>query len=252
LEKAAQRLNSRRQVRASGDLLALASDTRLTQEMRHGNEAAFEVAYRRHGGALLTLCRQILSSPEEAEEALQHSLADAWTTLQRPDRPAPELLKPWLYAIARHRCLSMLRSRRPGMVPLTDTSVTGDLVDEIGRRAELRALLSDVHDLPEEQRSALVLSELAGLSHAEIADVLQRRQPGVKALVFQARKTLCDWREAREAPCSDIRVQLCVLRGGALRRRSLKRHLQTCASCREFHAELQTRRRPRLKLERLP
>lgn len=60
-------------VRASKPLLALVSDERLAEEIRCGNEAAFEALYERHGAAVLSLCRHILGCPEEAEEALQHA-----------------------------------------------------------------------------------------------------------------------------------------------------------------------------------
>jgi RNA polymerase sigma factor (sigma-70 family) len=243
LAGAAQPLQGRRDAGASRRFLALASDERLTQEMRRGSEAAFEVTYQRHSRHVLALCRHMLGSHDEAEDALQQTFSAAWSDLQRQDRPAPEMLKPWLYAVARHRCLSMLRSRRPSTVELEDVPSTTGLADEVGRRADLRALLSDLGDLPEEQRTALVLSELAGLSHADIADVLDRHESGVKALVYQARTTLGDWREARDTPCEDIREQLSVLRGGALRRRALRRHLHACSSCREFRAEVKAQRR---------
>ena len=226
----------------SRPLLSLARDERLTLEMRRGSQAAFEVAYRRHAPGMFALCRHILGSTDEAEEALQQSFAAAWSDLQRPDRPAPERLKPWLYALARHRCLSMVRSRRPSPVELEETPSTSGLAEEVGWRADLRALFADLRDLPEEQRTALVLSEISGMSHADIANVLGRRESGIKSLVFQARTTLGDWREAREAPCAEIREQLSASRGGALRR-PLRRHLQACTSCREFRAELLAQRR---------
>jgi RNA polymerase sigma factor (sigma-70 family) len=228
---------------ATRRLLSLASDERLTQEIRRGNEAAFEALYERHCRGLLAMCRHILGLRDEAEEAVQHAFAAAWSELQRGDRPTPELLKPWLYAIARHRSLSMLRARKPATLELNEVPSTAGLADVVGQRADLRALLADLRDLPEEQRTALVLSELRGLSHSDIADVLDRKEAGVKALVYQARTTLADWREAREAPCAEIREQLSVLRGGSLRRRSLRRHLQACTSCQAFRAEVQAQRR---------
>ena len=101
--------------RASKRILALAGDERLVDEIRAGNESAFEVAFERHGRGVLSFCRHMLGSPEEAEEAVQHTFAAAWSDLQRNERPIR--LKPWLYTIARNRCLSLLRSapgeRRP-------------------------------------------------------------------------------------------------------------------------------------------
>lgn len=234
-------------VQAPRRLLALADDDRLIREMRRGNEAAFEVVYERYAGGLLALCRRILGSRDEAEEALQHSFAVVWSSLRRADANAPERLRPWLYAVARNHCLSLLRAREPSTVSLEEGGFTAELADEIERRADLRAVLGDLEELPEEHRSALLLSEIGGLSHAEIATVLGRQESAVKALVFQARSTLSDWREARDARCEEIRGQLSVLRGGALRRRALRRHVQTCPGCRQYLAEVRAQRR-RLRL----
>ena len=226
---------------ASKRLLALAGDERLVDEIRAGNESAFEVAFERYGRDLLSFCRHMLGSREEAEEAVQHTFAAAWSDLQRNERPVR--LKPWLYTIARNRCLSILRSARETPAELDDTLFTAGLSDEVERRSDLRALVADLRELPDEQRAALVLSELGDLSHAEIAEVVGRKEADVKAIVFRARSTLADWREGRETPCKEIREQLSVLRGGALRRRTLRHHLQHCAGCREFREEVKAQRR---------
>ena len=228
-------------MRASKPLLALVSDERLAEEIRRGNEAAFEVLYERHGAAVLSLCRHILGCPEEAEEALQHAFAAVWSYLQR-GRPVPHRLQPWLFAVARNRCLSLLRARQPDPLELHEAPCTVGLADQVERRADLRELLSNLGELPEQQRTALLLSELGGLSHADIAAVLGRKEASVKALVFCARSTLIDWREARETPCEQFREQLSVLRGGALRRKTLRRHLQGCPGCRAFRYEVRRQR----------
>lgn len=217
-------------------LLALASDEQLAREMNRGNPEAFEVAYERHAPGLRAMCRHILGSSDEAEEALQQSLTNVWAHLQRTAVP-PGSLKPWLYAAVRNHCRTMLRARHPGTISLDDEYSVPAALDEIDGRAELRALLADIVDLPSEQRTALILSELVGLSHADVASLLGRRATAIKTLVFNARATLSDWREAREAPCAEVRQALSVLRGGALRRRSLRRHLQLCDSCRRFREE---------------
>ena len=209
-------------------------------EIRAGNETAFEVAYERHWGGILSFCRHMLGSTEDAEEAVQHTFAAAWSDLQRNERPVR--LKPWLYAVARNRCLSMLRSRRE-TAELSDTVATAGLADEVAQRSDLRALLADLRELPDEQRAALVLSELGDLSHADIAEVVGRKEADVKAIVFRARSTLADWREARETPCEEIKEQLSVLTGGALRRRTLRHHLQHCPGCREFRDQVKAQRR---------
>jgi RNA polymerase sigma factor (sigma-70 family) len=230
-----------RGVLRSKRLLALAGDQRLVEQIRRGNEAAFEVVFERHGAGILGFCRHMLGSPEEAEDAVQHTFAAAFRDLQR--RGDRELaLKPWLYTIARNRCLSLLRSRRERLA-LEEELPTAGLAEQVERRAELRELLRDLRDLPEEQRAALLLAELADLPHAEVAAVLGCERTKVKALVFRARSGLIQRREARETSCSEIREKLANLRGGALRRQVLRHHLRACPGCRAYWAEVERQRR---------
>jgi RNA polymerase sigma factor (sigma-70 family) len=220
-------------------LLALASDSRLVDQMRRGSESAFEVAFERHGASILGFCRHLLGSAEEAEDAVQHTFAAAWRDLSRDDR-REVVLRPWLFTIARNRCLSILRSRRERH-ELPELA-TGGLTEEVERRMELRELLRDIGELPDEQRDALLLSETGDLSHAEIARVLGCETARVKSLVFRARSTLIARRGARAAPCEEIREQLASARGGALRRTELRLHLKECPGCRSYRDEVRRQR----------
>jgi RNA polymerase sigma factor (sigma-70 family) len=221
-------------------LLGLAGDERLVEQIRRGNELAFEVAFERYGGAILGFCRHMLGSPEEAEDAVQHTFAAAFNDLQRAGERSITL-KPWLYTIARNRCLSLLRARREQAAELAELPTEG-LHEQVERRAELRELLGDLRELPEEQRAALLLAEAADLSHAEVAGVLGCEVARVKALVFRARSGLIDRRDARETPCADIREQLANLRGGSLRRSELRHHLRHCVGCSEYRERVRQQR----------
>ncbi len=220
-------------------LLALAGDERLVEQIRRGNEAAFEVAYERHSGAILSFCRHMLGSREEAEDAVQHAFAAAHASLLGDEREIG--LKPWLYAIARNRCLSLLRARRDEAAEQLELQTAG-LHEEVESRAELRELLADLRDLPAEQREALLLAELGDLPHSDIAGVLDCEVDRVKALVFRARSGLIQRRDAREAPCVEVREQLANLRGGSLRRGELKHHLRVCAGCRDYREQVRRQR----------
>ena len=174
----------------------------------------------------------------------------AYRDLVRTDGPAA--LRPWLYAIARHRCLNLLRDRRER--PLADVpEVASDhLSSQVATRHDLRVLLADLAGLPDDQRHALVLAELGDASHEEIARALGCRQTKVKALVFQARSSLSAARAARETPCSRIREQLLTLRGGARLRATLRRHLTECPGCQAFAEDVRRERRQRLLLPLAP
>jgi RNA polymerase sigma factor (sigma-70 family) len=207
-------------------------DEQLARLARQGDARAFERLCERHRPALVAFCRHRLGSHEDAEEAVQDTLMRAHAALLA--RPAPAALRPWLFAIARNRCLTMLSRRRPVAVPLDETLLGVDgPASQVARRAELAELLRDVATLPADQREALVLTELGGLSHADAAALIGCRPAKVKALVFQARATLTAVRDARETPCEEIRDVLETAAGGALRRGGLRRHLRGCAACSE-------------------
>jgi RNA polymerase sigma factor (sigma-70 family) len=169
----------------------------LVEQVRSGNTAAFEVIYDRHHAGILSFCRHLLGSREEAEDALQATFASAYVALRRDD--AEMALKPWLYTLARNRCISLLRVRREQPAEIEE-GLTEGLSSQVERRTELRELVADLAALPERQRSALVLAELGDLSHVQIADVLGCEAGQVKALVFQARSALLAARNARDTP----------------------------------------------------
>jgi RNA polymerase sigma factor (sigma-70 family) len=221
-------------------LLRLAGDDRLVRQVQQGSEAAFEVVFERYSASILAFCRHMLGSPQEAEDALQVTFSAAYRDLQR--RPEREItLKPWLFTIARNNCLSVLRARRELPSQLPDLETAG-LAEQVERRAELRALLADVHELPEDQRAALLLAEAGGLAHVEIAAVLGCEVDRVKALVYRARSNLIARRDARERPCHEVREQLANLRGGSLRRTELRLHLRECPGCRDFREQVKRQR----------
>src|SRR5436305_10343395 len=217
-------------------ILRLAGDDRLVVHIRAGNEAAFEVVYDRYHRQLLSFCRHMLGSSAEAEDAVQQTFISAYGDLKRSERPIA--LRAWLFTIARNRCLSMLRARRETASLEDAEPETAGLAAAVQQREELRTMLGDISRLPEDQRAALVLAELGDLEHGDIAEVLGCPKEKVKALVFQARSSLALSRQARETPCEESRDQPATLRGGALRRTALRRHLRGCTGCRELRAEV--------------
>jgi RNA polymerase sigma factor (sigma-70 family) len=224
--------------------LRVASDERLVAQVRGGSRIAFEVVYDRHHAGILAFCRHMLGSREEAEDVVQHTFTAAYQALLADDQ-REIALKAWLYAIARNRCVSVLRVRREH-VALEDADAklpaTAGLSAEVEQRAELRALLHDLQHLPDDQRAALVLAELGAQSHEEIALILDVPTVKIKALVFQAREALMSRRLARDADCGTVREQLSVLRGGARRRSDLRHHVAQCEGCRVFEAEVRRQR----------
>ena len=151
-------------------LLKLQGDERLIAMARSGNAGAFETIVDRYQGRLLGFCRQMLGSTEDAEDVLQEVFVNAYRAMLADEREIN--LRPWLYRIARNRCLNHLRKptadaqESMDMVPAVDAASTAE---KVHNREEFRQLLTDVGKLPETQRSALMLREMDAMSYEEIA-----------------------------------------------------------------------------------
>ena len=208
-----------------------------------GDDRAFEEIVDRYGSGLLSFCVHMLGSREWGEDALQLTLTSAYQALSGGRRP--DALRPWLYTIARNRCLSELRSRRElagtGAVVVERPELDGP-ASLVARREQLRELVADIQRLPDDQRAALVLFELGDYSHAEVASVLGVRCEKVKALIFQAREGLLRGRTARETPCSQVREWMASARGKIPDRGQVRAHIDRCACCRAYEHELRRQR----------
>src|SRR6476469_6225471 len=112
----------------------------------------------------------MLGSAEDAEDVLQEVFANAHNAMLADERPIN--VRPWLYRIARNRCLNYLRKPVPegqDSMDVHESNGAGTL-ERVQRREELRAIFVDVGELPETQRTALVLREIDDLSYDEIAE----------------------------------------------------------------------------------
>jgi RNA polymerase sigma factor (sigma-70 family) len=233
--------------RISSRSLRMAKDVHLVALVREREMAAFETIYDRYQRGIHSFCRNLLGDAEEAADVVQHTFLAAYSAIVSSEKPI--LLRAWLYTIARNRCYSVLRARREQPSAEIAEPVTEGLATQVLRREDLRQLLMDMRRLPEDQRTALVLSGLGTLNHHQVADTLGVPPTKVKALVFQARESLLAEQKARETDCSEIREQLSTLRGGALRRGNLRRHLRGCPACQDFSSRLGS---PRWRVAVLP
>src|ERR687891_185560 len=119
--------------------------------------------------------------------------------------------RPWLYRIARNRCLNHLRRPVPAGLDSMDVFERDGGVttaDTVHRREEFRQIVADVHDLPETQRTALLLREIDALSYDQIAETMDTTVPSVKSLLVRARVSLAEAAEARLLTCEEVRLEL--------------------------------------------
>jgi RNA polymerase sigma factor (sigma-70 family) len=205
-----------------------------------GDAAALAEVYERHHQALYRYCRSILRDDEDARDALQSTMEKALAALRDEQRDFE--LRPWLFRIAHNEAISRLRRRRE----IADTDAVAEasidsLAQTVEDRERLGHLHTDLQDLPERQRAALVLRELSGLSHEEIAGVLDSSARSVKQTIFEARAALQECAEGRAMVCADVQRALSDGDGRVLRGRRMRAHVRSCRSCRQFKAALAQR-----------
>jgi RNA polymerase sigma factor (sigma-70 family) len=170
---------------------------------------------------------------------LQDVFLRAYNALRADRRPVA--LRAWLYRVAHNRCIDQIRRPAPDPEDVYELNrgVPSDPMAEAERREDLRRLIIDVRALPEQQRSALLMREMEGLSYNDLAEALGVTVPAIKSLLVRARVGLVEAVEARDTACVEIRTDLATAfdRGVRASGRSRK-HLRECGGCRDYRTAL--------------
>ena len=225
----------------SAPLLRLRSDDQLLALFRAGSDEAFNTLHDRYRQRLFAYVRQMLASQsrQDAEDVLQDVFVRAFGALRADDRQVN--VRAWLYRVAHNRCIDHLRRPIPAPADVFEMSRTPlhDPLEDAQRREDLRRLVTDVGRLPEQQRSALLMREIDGMSYADLATALDVTVPAVKSLLVRARLGLVEAAEARSTDCAVIREDLVAAydRGVKASGRA-RRHMKECAGCREYRSAL--------------
>jgi RNA polymerase sigma factor (sigma-70 family) len=220
-------------------LLRLRSDEQLVALFRAGHDEAFRVIHDRYRQRLFAYTRQMLTHRQDAEDALQDIFVRAYSGLRANQRELA--LRAWLYRVAHNRCIDELRRPAPPPPEVIELlrSPVHDPIAEADQRESLRRLIADVRRLPDQQRSALLMRELGGMSYADMAAALGVTIPAVKSLLVRARLALAQALEARDTACSEIREALILSHDRGLRpNATARRHMRDCDGCQEFRHQL--------------
>lgn len=215
-------------------------DARLAKLAAAGDERAFAAIYDRYHQEIYRYCFAILGDAHDAQDALQGTMASALRSLPGESRAIE--LRPWLYRVAHNESISIVRRRQPlaeAQEPDLPREPAVDAVFE--SRERLRTLVADLATLSERQRSALVMRELSGLSHEQIAAALGTSSGAARQVVYEARQALLELEEGRDMECERVRMALSDGDGRRLRARGVRAHLRGCQGCRDFQAGIDQR-----------
>jgi len=179
-------------------------DVGLMQRVRDGDSAAFRELFAKYGDALVNFAYRFVNSRPRAEELAQDAFLQIYRARARYEPKAR--FTTYLYRVVTNLCLNELRrfeyqgkteplEGRPlendeeGSRELPDRSLPE--VEDLLAGLETGARINKVLDrLPPNQKSALLLSRVEGLSYQEVAECLEITESAVKSLIFRATQTL--------------------------------------------------------------
>ncbi|MBR9919739.1 MAG: RNA polymerase sigma factor [Bacteroidetes bacterium] len=163
---------------------------------------SFRLLYEQYSDLVFNLCLNYLQNEADAEEVTQDVFLKVYQNIDhfRDDSS----LKTWIYRIGINKCLDFLkakkRRKRFGILlplfsgPTSETLKAGSDFRHPGIQLEdqeaLQQLFKHINDLPEKQKSALILKAIDGLSQKEIAGILKTTEKAVESLLSRARKNL--------------------------------------------------------------
>lgn len=167
-----------------------ANDLALMGRVAKGDEAAYRLLSRRHVPAMLGLARRILGNAADAEDVVQEAMLRVWTHAPRWEPLAA--FRTWLTRIVVNLCLDRKRK-----APWVDLEAAGEIADpapnagdEAERNERDRLVDQAIAQLPDRQRTAIVLTYGEGMSNAEVAEVMGTTVSAVETLLVRGKQGL--------------------------------------------------------------
>ena len=154
------------------------ADEELMQLVRRGGAEAFEVVYDRHADAAFSLAYRICGTRTAAEDVVQESFLSLWRSGARYDRTRGSV-RTWILGIVHNRGIDALRRRavrdrgRISEEGIEERMAAPERTElEVARRDEAREIRDALEQLPEEQSRVIELAYFGGLTHVQIASML--------------------------------------------------------------------------------
>lgn len=161
------------------------------RRVANGDAAAFEAIVNATSDSLVRLGARMLGSVADGEDAVQEAFVKAYRSLSAGQFDFRSTIRTWLYRIVTHTAIDALRSRGRNR-PLSDDRMEASMDGQA--LAEARLALVELSDwleaLPPDQRAAIVLKSVEGLTTPEIADILECSEGAVEQRLVRARVTL--------------------------------------------------------------
>ena len=205
-------------------------DELLLRRARKGDAEAFEQLMTPLEGLIWRVCWHYTGNREDASDCAQEAMVKIWRSLASFRFDCS--FETWAYRIAANCSLDFLRKARRNvhvsLEPLADQGFDppdpGPGTEEaVLRKDEHARLRQAIAQLPEEQRDALVLTQLEGKSYEEVSQMMNISEGTVKSRVNRARNRLRELFSGDREPFSRKSVQTDAEGSGRNRKSSEKK-----------------------------
>ena len=170
------------------------TETAIIVRAQAGDKTAFEILYRQNVDRVYGLCLRMVADVSLAEELTQQSFIRAWEMLKGFRRESA--FSSWLHRLALNVVLVEYRSRQRRTARVESSDDLNDY-DDIARSSppqdEAVDLENAIVSLPRKARTILVLHDIEGYQHDEIAAMLDIAPGTSKSQLHRAHKLLKEW-----------------------------------------------------------
>jgi RNA polymerase sigma-70 factor (ECF subfamily) len=167
------------------------SDEMLMQQIRCGDHQAFALLVDRHLKSLHGFAQRMLGNPADADDIVQESFLRVW---HKADKWQPKQAKvsTWLHSITHNLCIDFHRRNKVDTVDIADVELIDPHQPEDSRQQHDVAVQVEaaLQQLPESQRSAIILCHYQGLSNREAAEALAMSVAALESLMARGRRKL--------------------------------------------------------------
>jgi RNA polymerase sigma-70 factor (ECF subfamily) len=167
-------------------------DSELVRQIQSGEAAAFDELMRRYKRPVVNFVFRMLGNAEDADDVAQDVFVRVYQNL---DAYRPEMkFSTWLFASARNAAIDRIRwrsrHRTESIESAPEIVASSGTAEEVNAREIGDQIAAAIAKLPEDQKTAIVLSEYHGMSYAEIAGVMRCSEKSVESRLYRAKQTL--------------------------------------------------------------
>ena len=184
----------------------------LIRQAAGGDPAAFEQLMTPLEGMIWRVCWHYTGNREDAADCGQEVMVRLWKNLSswRGDSG----FESWVYRVAANVCLDFLRRRKreksESIEPLREKGYDppdpkADTEEQVADREEKERLREGIRQLPEDQRQALVLTQLERVPYDRAAQMLGTTEGTIKSRVNRAKARLKEWMSGELSPVEFVK-----------------------------------------------